>query len=210
MSPPTANPFLFTIGHSSLELSEFLKQLLAHGVQIVGDVRSRPGSFRFPQFNREPLEACLASVGIRYEFFGEALGGRPLDPGAYYADGLVNYELRRKAEDFRGGLDHALALARVTNIALMCAEEDPLQCHRFLMICPALLERGVTPLHIRRGGELESQRDAEDRLLKMHDLAAFDSGSLFAFERDTAIRDALRLQAKEFAFRASEGDLERF
>jgi uncharacterized protein (DUF488 family) len=58
MSPPTANPFLFTIGHSSLELPEFLKQLAAHGVQIVGDVRSRPGSFRFPQFNREPLEAC--------------------------------------------------------------------------------------------------------------------------------------------------------
>jgi uncharacterized protein (DUF488 family) len=58
MSPPTANSFLFTIGHSSRELSEFLKQLVAHGVQIVGDVRSRPGSYRFPQFNREILEAC--------------------------------------------------------------------------------------------------------------------------------------------------------
>jgi uncharacterized protein (DUF488 family) len=92
----------------------------------------------------------------------------------------------------------------------MCAEEDPLQCHRFLMIGPALIERGVKPLHIRRSGELETQRDAEDRLLKLHDLAAFDSGSLFVFERDTAIKDALRLQAQEFAFRASAEAIEYF
>ena len=210
MPPPTANPSLFTIGHSSLELLEFVRLLTAHTVQVVGDVRSRPGSFRFPQFNREPLEACLAPAGIRYEFFGEALGGRPSDPRAYHADGLVNYELRRKAENFRVGLDRALEFARASRLVLMCAEEDPLQCHRFLMICPALLERGVTPSHIRRGGELESQRAAEDRLLKLHDLAAFDSGSLFASERDTAIQDALRLQAKEFAFRASAEALEYF
>lgn len=73
-----------------------------------------------------------------------------------------------------------------------------------------MLERNVTPLHIRRGGELESQRNAEDRLLKLHDLAAFDSGSLFVFERDAAIQDALRLQSKESAFRASAEALEYF
>jgi hypothetical protein len=92
----------------------------------------------------------------------------------------------------------------------MCAEEDPLQCHRFLMIGPALLQRGVTPSHIRRGGELESQRVAEDRLLKLHDLAAFDSGSLFVFERDAALQDALRRQAREFAYRASPEAIEYF
>ena len=55
-------------------------------------------------------------------------------------------------------VDRVLALAASSNVVLMCAEEDPLQCHRFLMICPALLDRDITPLHIRRGGELESQR----------------------------------------------------
>jgi uncharacterized protein (DUF488 family) len=210
MSRPLSNSSIFTVGHSSLELSEFLKLLMTHQIKIVGDVRSRPGSFRFPQFNREPLEACLASAGIRYEFLGETLGGRPPDPRAYHADGLVNYEERRKADDFRAGIDRALELSRSSNIVLMCAEEDPLQCHRFLMICPALLERGFSPLHIRRGGELESQRAAEDRLLKLHDLAAFDSTSLFAFERESAIQDALRMQAREFAFRTSAEALEYF
>ncbi|MGC1484131.1 MAG: DUF488 domain-containing protein [Candidatus Acidiferrum sp.] len=210
MLPPLSNISLFTVGHSSLDLAEFLEQLTSHQIKIICDVRSRPCSFRFPQFNREPLEACLASVGIQYEFLGESLGGRPSDPRAYHADGVVNYELRRKAADFCAGIERALELCRTSNSALMCAEEDPLQCHRFLMIGPSLVERGVTPLHIRRGRELESQRDAEDRLLKLHDLAAFDSGSLFVFERDTAIKDALRLQAQEFAFRASAEAIEYF
>ncbi len=204
MKPPLhCNHSLFTVGHSSLELDVFLKFLVTHEIKIVCDVRSRPGSFRFPQFNREPLEACLASAAIRYEFLGETLGGRPSDPRAYHSDGIVNYEERRKGADFRKGIDRALELSSASNMVLMCAEEDPLQCHRFLMICPALLERGVTPVHIRRSGELESQCAAEDRLLKLHDLAAFDSGSLFISERDVAVQDALRRQAQEFAFRAS-------
>src|SRR5580692_6557156 len=204
MKPPLpSNTSLFTVGHSSLELDGFLKILVAHEVKILCDVRSRPGSFRFPQFNREPLEACLASAEIQYEFLGETLGGRPSDPRAYHEDGIVNYEERRKAEDFRTGIDRVLELSLASNIALMCAEEDPLQCHRFLMISPSLLDRGITPVHIRRGGEIESQREAEDRLLKLHDLAAFDSGSLFISERDVALQDALRLQAREFAFRGS-------
>lgn len=209
-TPPLSNTSVFTIGHSSLELDAFLRVLVPHEIQIVCDVRSSPGSFRFPQFNREPLEACLDSAGLRYEFLGETLGGRPSDPRAYHADGIVNYEERRKAVDFRAGIDRVLELSRSSNIVLMCAEEDPLQCHRFLMICPALLERGANPVHIRRGGELESQRAAEDRLLKLHDLTAFDSGSLFISERDVALQDALRLQAQEFAFRASPEAIEYF
>jgi hypothetical protein len=208
--PPHSNTSLFTIGHSSLELDGFLKILLTHEVKTVCDVRSRPGSFRFPQFNREPLEACLVSAEIQYEFLGETLGGRPSDPRAYHEDGIVNYEERRKAADFRAGIDRALMLSSATNIVLMCAEEDPLQCHRFLMISPSLLDRGITPVHIRRSGEVESQREAEDRLLKLHDLAAFDSGSLFISERDVALQDALRLQAREFAFRGSPEATEYF
>src|SRR5260370_10561325 len=165
------------------------------------DVRSRPGSFRFPQFNREPLEALLTSAGLRYEFFGEALGGRPADPRAYHADGRVDYAARRKSSEFAAGIDRLLRLSRVTNTVLLCAEEDPLQCHRFLMICPALLERGVIPAHIRRGGILESQREAEDRLLELHGRTAFATGSLFVSERDVAIHEYLQVQRSESAFR---------
>src|SRR5438105_9424196 len=203
------NP-LFTIGHSNLEIEPFLAVLTQHRIETLCDVRSRPASFRFPQFNREPLEAALASAGIRYEFFGESLGGRPADPRIYREDGLVDYAARRRAPDFVAGVERSLALARTSVAALLCAEEDPLQCHRFLMICPALLERGITPVHIRRGSVLESQRDAEDRLLALNDLTAFTSGSLFAAERNSALEDALRRQAQEYAFRGSPEQMEDF
>lgn len=208
-----ANPTstsLFTIGHSNLELAEFLAVLLKHGVKILCDVRSRPASFRFPQFNREPLAAGLASVKIQYEFLGETLGGRPSDPRVYYEDGRVDYLARRRAPDFLESLDRAIAWSSMQVIALMCAEEDPLECHRFLMICPALLERGIIPLHIRRGGSIESQRDAEDRLLVLHGFEDVTSTSLFVSGRDAALQDALSLQSKEFAYRTSPEALEYF
>jgi uncharacterized protein (DUF488 family) len=201
---------VFTIGHSNLDLADFLGALVKHGVKILCDVRSRPASFRFPQFNREPLDAGLASVRIQYEFLGEALGGRPSDPRVYHEDGRVDYPARRRSPDFSNSLDGIVALSRLQILALMCAEEDPLECHRFLMICPALLERGITPLHIRRGGSLEAQRDAEDRLLELHGRTAFATGSLFVSEREIAIEEALQLQAKEFAFRASPEAIEYY
>ncbi len=201
---------VFTIGHSNLEIGVFLALLAQHRVEALCDVRSRPTSFRFPQFNREPLEAGLASAGVRYEFFGETLGGRPADPRVYHEDGLVDYAARRRGHDFVEGIERALTLSRTSVIALMCAEEDPLQCHRFLMICPALLEHGISPVHIRRGGALESQSEAEDRLLVLHGFDDVTSNSLFVAGREAALKDALVLQSRDFAFRASPEAAEYF
>jgi hypothetical protein len=78
------------------------------------------------------------------------------------------------------------------------------------MICPALLDRGVVPVHIRRNGILESQSDAEDRLLELHGGSAFTSGALFVSERASALEEALRRQAEEFAFRTSPEAIEYF
>ena len=207
---PATRGAIFTIGHSNLGLPDFLRILEQHGVRILCDVRSRPGSYRHPQFNREALEECVRAAGVRYDYCGEILGGRPEDPRAYFQDGRVNYEQRRKGRDFQAEIERVLRLGEAANIAVMCAEEDPLQCHRFLMICPALIESGATPQHIRRGGELESQRDAEDRLLKLHDLSGFSGNSLFPAERDAAVADALRRQAREFSFQVSPEALEAF
>jgi uncharacterized protein (DUF488 family) len=211
MTPSNATgSILFTIGHSNHDLGDFLAILVHHGVEALCDVRSRPGSFRFPQFNREPLEAAAARTKIQYQFLGEALGGRPEDARVYRSNGQVDYVARRKSPDFLVGVDRLLELSRPASIAVMCAEEDPLQCHRFLMICPALLERGIVPVHIRRNGILESQRDAEDRLLELHGGSAFTSGALFVSERSSALEEALRQQAEEFAFRTSPEAIEYF
>ena len=211
MSPSkTPSRRLFTIGHSNLEMSELLGVLIRHEVHVVCDVRSRPGSFRFPQFNREPLMAQLASAKIIYQFFGDQLGGRPVDPRYYRPDGLVDYAARRKAPDFGEAIDRFLGFMQSQNVVLMCAEEDPLHCHRFMLICPTLVQRGYLPVHLRRGAAVESQRDAEDRLLQLHGFADVTSNSLFSQGRAAALEDALRLQSEQYGFRSSPEAIEYF
>lgn len=211
MSPAKKQLYrLFTIGHSNLEMSELLGVLIRHEIHMLCDVRSRPGSFRFPQFNREPLMVQLVSAKIIYQFFGDQFGGRPLDSRYYRPDGLVDYAARRKAPDFEEAMDRLLGCAQTQNVVLMCAEEDPLHCHRFMLICPALAQRGILPVHLRRGAALESQRDVEDRLLQLHGFADVTSNSLFLQGRAAALEDALRLQSEQYGFRSSPEAIEYF
>lgn len=193
---------LYTIGHSNAELPAFLALLRQCEIALLADVRSRPRSFRFPQFSLPDLEASLRENGLGYLFLGEELGGRPEDPRMYLEDGRVNYRARRKARDFQSGIERIVAEREQRSLALMCAEEDPLHCHRFLMICPELVARGLEPRHIRRGGAIELQRAAEDRLLEAHHFGDVASGALFAVDRACALEDAYDLQAREVAFRA--------
>jgi uncharacterized protein (DUF488 family) len=201
---------LFTIGHSNQGIADLLGVLIRHEIHVVCDVRSRPGSFRFPQFNREPLMAQLATAKIIYQFFGDQFGGRPLDSSYYRPDGLVDYAARRKAPDFQEATDRLLGFVQSKNVVLMCAEEDPLHCHRFLLLCPAVVQRGIVPLHLRRGAALETQRDAEDRLLQQHGFADVTSNSLFSQGRAAALEDALRLQSEQYGFRSSPEAIEYF
>jgi uncharacterized protein (DUF488 family) len=199
---------LFTIGHSNHELASFVGLLHAHDVHLICDVRSRPQSFRFPHFDEECLRRSLSESGIGYEFLGEELGGRPGDPKLYRRDGCVDYAACRRSVGFQRGLERLLDLNRKSTLALMCAEEDPLECHRFLMICPALVEAGTKPLHIRRAGGVENQREAEDRLLELHGFHDVTSGSLFAAERQSALEEAIRRQSATAAFRVAPEAIE--
>lgn len=193
---------LFTIGHSILGLPLFVYPLKQNQVELLIDVRSKPESYRSPHFSQPEFEMSLREAGIHYLFLGEELGGRPDDPKAYRADGLVNYRARRQSYGFRAGIERVLVEAEKQTVAIMCAEEDPLSCHRFLMICPALVEAGLQPLHIRKDGVIEIQQEAEDRLLKAVHFQDVRSDSLFGFDRRSALEDAYTTQAEKRAFRA--------
>lgn len=199
---------LFTLGHSVMQSSTFVKTLQGFGIGIVLDVRSKPQSYRFPHFDQTELEKTLSIAGICYMFLGEELGGRPEDPKAYRSDGLVDYQTWRKSWPFQVGIQRVLKEIAQNDLALMCAEEDPLNCHRFLMICPELVTAGVEPYHIRRGGIIESQREAEDRLLQSQQLAAVAGASLFSNDREAALEEAYFAQSKKCAFRIDPRVLE--
>jgi uncharacterized protein (DUF488 family) len=193
---------LYTVGHSILDFPSFVTLLKDHGVEMVADVRSVPQSARLPHFSQPAFEKLLSAEHIAYLFLGEELGGRPEDVDAYRPDGLVDYSVRRKSYAFRAGLERLQSELRGHVVAIMCAEEDPLECHRFLMIGPELIKLEIVPLHIRKGSRIETQEQAEDRLLAGAGFAAVAANTLFPEARNQALEDAYRLQAEKFAFRA--------
>lgn len=156
-------PELLTIGHSNHSLEHFLELLRLHRVQVLVDVRSSPYSARLPQFNREPLKAALRTAGIRYLFLGEELGARRSERHCY-VDGVARYERIAKTPAFQSGLERVTRGMQQFRSALMCAEKDPLECHRTILVCRHL--RDVAQIqHIRADGSLESHEDAETRLM---------------------------------------------
>jgi uncharacterized protein (DUF488 family) len=194
---------LFTVGHSNHPPEHFLGLLRAQGITAVADVRSSPYSRRQPHFSRPQLEGALRREGIAYVFLGDLLGGRPADRSLYDPEGWADYEKVRATRDFARGLDRlGRGLGRYT-IALVCGEKDPLDCHRGLMIAPALVERGLSPVHLRGDGTVETTHELEARLLAETGLSALVDG-LFqhgdAWRREVLAR-AYREMNRKKAFR---------
>ncbi len=201
---------LYTLGHSNLDFSQFIHLLSDSGIELLVDVRSRPQSSRFPQFSQPSFQKLLEAGGISYLFLGEELGGRPDDPDAYRPNGLVDYRARRNSYAFRAGLERVLKELEHRSLALMCAEEDPLECHRFLMICPELVSVGIRPLHIRKGSVVETQEAVENQLLEAQGFGSVAANTLFPEARAEALEKAYALQADKFAFRVDPVAVDRW
>lgn len=191
---------LFSIGHSNIPAARFIALLRDSGVEAVADVRSTPFSRRFPWFSSKNLAATLAQHGLAYLAYGEALGGRPRD-AALYRDGVANYEAMARQPDFQIGLDRLLADAARARVCLMCAEREPLDCHRCLLVARALAERGLATGHILHDGTVEPHAATEQRLLAL--TGAGDD--LFVTGQDERLAAAYRRRARAAAYRATAG-----
>ncbi len=190
-----ASATVLTIGHSNHSLEQFVDLLRAHGVNASADVRSSPWSRRYPDFNRKPLQAALNDRGIAYLFLGRELGGRPSDP-ACYKQGRVRYRRVAQTEFFKTGLERVLRGAESLRLALVCAERDPLSCHRTLLVGRELEAHGVAVSHILADGNLETHAEAMTRLLVQLRMAEPD----LLRTRDEVIDQAYALQEQRIAY----------
>jgi uncharacterized protein (DUF488 family) len=186
---------VLTIGHSNHTIERFIELLRQHQVTALADVRSAPYSQIQAQFNREALALALKQEGIAYSFLGKELGGRPADKTCY-ENGRVQYQRVAATPIFRSGVERILAGVQSYRIALMCAEREPLECHRALLVAPELEKAGVAVLHVHADGRTEPHSDAMSRLLDLYRLAEDD---LFR-SRSELIEEACYRQQERVAF----------
>lgn len=179
-----------TIGHSNHPLERFIELLKAGGVDTIVDVRSMPYSRRFPQFGRERLAQSLATAGLFYRYEGAALGGKPGDGAGY--DALA------ERSDFKDAIGRLIAASAEATLCLMCAEKQPTDCHRTVLVSRRLAERGMAIEHLLADGSHESHATVEDRLLKA---AGEDGSDLFTASEDRSQRLARAYTSRERAMK---------
>ncbi len=187
---------VYTIGHSNHEFTSFIRLVKLHGITAVADVRSQPYSRFFPHFRSAALKRHLFEHGIAYLFVGKELGGRSDDP-ACYRHGIVQYDLVAAQPRFREGLHRLLEEMKRHCVTLLCAEKEPLNCHRALLVGRNLVAAGVDVGHIHADGSLESHPKLESRLLaawRLPDTDMFTS-------RNNLIAEAYRMQGERVAYK---------
>lgn len=189
------NRTVFTVGHSTYPIEQFLALLKSHQVEAIADVRSSPYSKFNPQFNRENLKETLKASGIAYVFLGKELGARRAEPECYQ-DKRVIYDLVAKTPTFENGITRIVNGASKMRIALMCAEKDPLMCHRTILVARNLRPRVGDIHHIIDERKIETYAAAETRLLENYNLHSDD---MFA-STEELINQAYKKRGEEIAY----------
>ena len=186
---------VFTIGHSTHPQERLIGLLTQHGITALCDVRSKPYSRMNPQFNREELKDALKVTGIAYVFLGKELGARSEDPSCY-EEGKVQYDRLAHTELFQQGLQRIQEGMKKYRIALMCAEKEPLECHRTILVARYLAALDLDVQHIHANGKLESHAEALRRLSRLVGLPEED---MFRSPEDIQA-DAYRRQENRIAY----------
>jgi uncharacterized protein (DUF488 family) len=178
---------VLTLGYGNRSIDQVVELLTANRVECLVDVRTAPYSKFKPEFSKEALAAELTAAGIRYEFLGQELGGRP-DAPECYAEGKVDYDRIRVTQFYIRGIEKlVLARRQGTRLALMCSELRPEDCHRSKLIGVTLAEMDIPVLHIDEQGELREQDEVIARLtggqLDLFGGPAFTSRKRYGEER---------------------------
>jgi uncharacterized protein (DUF488 family) len=205
---------VFTIGHSNHTPEKFLELLCSHNINALADVRSAPYSRYLPHFNKQTLQSYLPKAEIHYVFLGAELGARPKDASCYI-EGKALYEKIAALDAFQQGLKRIIKGVQKYRIALMCAEKDPITCHRAILVCQHLVPFNLEIVHIHSNGELEYHESLEERLLQIHNLEdKKENGQLSLFPtvtepelaRSERIRQAYQMQGERIAYVEKDND----
>lgn len=190
---------IYTIGYAAHTIDSFIAVLEKFNITAIVDVRSQPYSTFKPEFNRENLKEVLTNNRIEYVFLGDNIGARIKAPECY-KNGQVDYELISQHPLFQAGIDRLLKGMEKYSIALMCAEKDPINCHRTIIICKHLKKYQTQIYHIIDSNTFEKHSETEYRLMKLFNLEQPD-----LFMKDSErLAEAYSRQEEKIAYVAED------
>ncbi len=158
---------IYSIGHGNKKIEDFLNELKSFNIIFLLDIRSKPFSKWNPQFNQNVLKLKLEKNGIKYVYVGDTLGGLPADRSCYDDHGKVVYDLIKEKAFFKEGLERlTTANEKNINLAIMCSETKPEECHRSKLIGQELLKKEISLKHIVSEKQIKSQTTVMMELTK--------------------------------------------
>lgn len=160
---------LYSIGHGTRKIEDFLALLKKFEIKYLIDVRSQPFSKFNPDYNQNSLKDFMKNYGVTYVFMGDLLGGRPKDLDCYDSEGRVDYKKLQRKEFYLNGIKRLkTAYEKGVNAALMCSESKPCECHRSKLIGMTLFndDEKIVLAHIDENGKLKDQASVMNELNK--------------------------------------------
>jgi uncharacterized protein (DUF488 family) len=162
------NP-IYTIGYTAFKIDDFIKTLRLNHISCVIDVRSIPMSRYYLDYNKENISLVLKQNGILYRNYIKEFGARQNNMKFYSKEGYLDFNKFTQSQQFKAGINKVLAGMQIGYIfALMCAEKDPINCHRSIMIGRQFYQKDILVNNIMANGATETQADLEKRLLDLY------------------------------------------
>lgn len=160
---------IFTIGYSGFLINDFISELKKYCINVVIDVRSYAYSERYPDYNKPAIEKELNKAGIYYKNYSKEFGARQDNKVFYSPDGYLDFDIFSKSEQFQMGVTKLVdSTEKGYRIVLMCAEKEPIQCHRAILVARAFYNLGFSVIHILPNGICKDQRIIEEEMLKKY------------------------------------------
>lgn len=198
---------VYTVGYTSFGITKFIDILKFYDIKCVIDVRSVPKSSYYKDYDRENLSVTLKENGILYRNYKEEFGARQDNKEFYNIKGYLDFEVFAKSSQFNEGVKKIKKAQELGyTVCLMCAEKDPVNCHRTILIAHNLDEKGFEVRHILADGSTCSQRDIDKILIDKYFPAR---NQLSIFEEDNLteeqyVEKAYQIKNKEIGFKLEE------
>lgn len=160
---------IYSIGYSGFSIKNFVNTLQSNQVSLLVDVRSQPYSQHFPDYSKDSLEKTLKDSGIYYRNYAKEFGARQEERKYYTNEGYLDFELFAKSSLYLSGYEKLInSMKRDYRFVLMCAEKDPFNCHRAILVSRSFHDAGYKVIHLLPNNKTITQKEIEYRLLEKY------------------------------------------